>query len=126
VEVCPNRANVAIDMRYRNDLFDHPFQIVHLDAFCNECGNCATFCPWEGAPYLDKLTVFSRSDDFENSENTGFLKNGDEVLVRIDGDTSTHKVLSDGSIDGDLPEEVSSIIEEIIVNHSYLLGAVGE
>lgn len=126
VEVCPNRANVAIDMRYRNDLFDHPFQIVHLDAFCNECGNCATFCPWEGAPYLDKLTVFSRSDDFENSENTGFLKDGDEVLVRIDGDTSTHKVLSDGSIDGDLPEEVSSIIEEIIVNHSYLLGAVGE
>jgi hypothetical protein len=54
------------------------------------------------------------------------LKDGDEVLVRIDGDTSTHKVLSDGSIDGDLPEEVSSIIEEIIVNHSYLLGAVGE
>jgi hypothetical protein len=29
-------------------------------------------------------------------------------------------------LDGDLPEEVSSIIEEIIVNHAYLLGTVGE
>ncbi|WP_422481413.1 putative selenate reductase subunit YgfK [Pleomorphochaeta sp. DL1XJH-081] len=126
VEVCPNRANVAIDMRFRNDLFEHPYQIVHLDAFCNECGNCATFCPWEGAPYLDKLTVFSRSDDFENSENTGFYSENGAVVVRIDGDTSKHTILSDGTLDGDLPEEVSSIIEEIIVNHAYLLGTVGE
>jgi putative selenate reductase len=126
VEVCPNRANVAIDMRLRADLFDHPYQIVHLDAFCNECGNCATFCPWEGAPYLDKLTVFSRKDDFENSENTGFLMEDDSVLVRIDGDVSQHAMLSDGTLEGDLPEEVSSVIEEIIVNHAYLLGSVGE
>lgn len=126
VEVCPNRANVAIDMRHRNDLFEHPYQIVHLDAFCNECGNCATFCPWEGAPYLDKLTIFSRSDDFDNSENTGFMVENGVVTVRIDGDSTKHSVRSDGTLDGDLPEEVSSIIEEIMVNHAYLLGTVGE
>jgi hypothetical protein len=75
---------------------------------------------------LDKLTVFSRSDDFENSENTGFYSENGAVVVRIDGDTSKHTILSDGTLDGDLPEEVSSIIEEIIVNHAYLLGTVGE
>lgn len=126
VEVCPNRANVAIDMRHRDDLFTHPFQIVHLDAFCNECGNCATFCPWEGSPYLDKLTVFSRADDFDASENCGFLVEDDVIRVRLDGDTLELHLQSDGTLDGDLPEEVSSIIEEIIANHRYLLGAVGE
>ena len=126
VEVCPNRANVAIDMRLRNDLFSHPFQIVHLDAFCNECGNCATFCPWEGAPYQDKLTLFSTMEDFENSENSGFILAENSVLVRIDGDLSAHSIGSDGVLDGDLPEEVESIIEEIIVNHAYLLGGVAQ
>jgi putative selenate reductase len=126
VEVCPNRANAAIDMRYRSDVFSHPFQIVHLDSFCNECGNCATFCPWEGAPYKDKLTLYNRMDDFENSENSGFIVTDDSVLVRIDGDVSKHSVEADGTLDGDLPEEVGAIIEEIISNHSYLLGSVDE
>jgi len=126
VEVCPNRANMAIDMRHRNDLFDHPYQIVHLDAFCNECGNCATFCPWEGAPYLDKLTVFSRADDFDNSENTGFFMENGVVTVRVDGDITKHTLSADGTLDGDLPEEVSVIMEEIIVNYPYLLGSVDE
>ena len=126
VEVCPNRANAAIDIRYRSDVFSHPFQIVHLDSFCNECGNCATFCPWEGAPYKDKLTLYNRMDDFENSENSGFIVTDDSVLVRIDGDVSKHSVEADGTLDGDLPEEVGAIIEEIISNHSYLLGSVDE
>jgi putative selenate reductase len=64
VDVCPNRANIALDMRYRNDLFDNPFQILHIDAFCNECGNCATFCPYDGKPYRDKCTIFNLEEDF--------------------------------------------------------------
>ncbi|MHC1692206.1 MAG: putative selenate reductase subunit YgfK [Sphaerochaetaceae bacterium] len=124
VEVCPNRANVALDMRDRSDLFENPFQIIHLDAFCNECGNCATFCPWDGKPYQDKLTVFSRRDDFEDSENTGFFVEDDSVLVRIDGEVSNHTIGPDGMLDGDLPEEVAAIIGEIICNHAYLLGRV--
>lgn len=126
VEVCPNRANMAIDMRHRNDLFDNPYQIVHLDAFCNECGNCATFCPWEGSPYLDKITVFSRVDDFDNSENTGFFMENGVVTVRIDGETTQHTLGADGTLDGDLPENVSVIIEEVIVNYPYLLTTVGD
>ncbi len=124
VEVCPNRANVAIDMRHRNDLYDNPFQIVHLDAFCNECGNCTTFCPWEGSPYLDKITLFSRKDDFENSENNGFFLDERNVLVRFGEIVGPLEITSDGTLESELPEEISAVIEEIILNHSYLLGAV--
>ena len=125
VDVCPNRANVAIDLRERNDLFDNPFQIVHIDAFCNECGNCGTFCPHQGNPFKDKLTIYNLSDDFENSTNSGFYINEDnEVIVRLDGKTQTLTVDKDGSLGEGLPEEVSAIIEEIMLNHSYLLGAV--
>jgi putative selenate reductase len=124
VEVCPNRANVAIDMRHRNDLFDNPYQIIHLDAFCNECGNCATFCPWEGAPYRDKFTLFSRRDDFEQSENSGFFMEQGTITIRLADQISTHTIGADGELDGELPEEVSAVIEEIITHHAYLLGAV--
>jgi putative selenate reductase len=71
VSVCPNRANVAITMG--NGGFKDPYQILHLDALCNECGNCGAFCPYDGKPYKDKMTLFVRQDDFENSENNGFL-----------------------------------------------------
>src|SRR6185369_3611145 len=47
VDVCPNRANIAIPVPG----FKDRFQILHVDAYCNECGNCATFCPWQGRPY---------------------------------------------------------------------------
>ncbi len=71
VSVCPNRANVAISMGNGN--FKDPYQILHLDALCNECGNCGVFCPYNGKPYKDKMTLFVRQDDFENSENNGFI-----------------------------------------------------
>ncbi len=69
-EVCPNRANVAVVV----EGFDNGEQIVHLDGMCNECGNCATFCPHAGKPYKDKLTLFWSEEDFADSENIGFLK----------------------------------------------------
>lgn len=77
VDVCPNRANVAVDVTDAPaGLFGQPVQILHYDAACNECGNCATFCPLDGAPYKDKLTVFESAADFANSENPGFAVGG--------------------------------------------------
>lgn len=29
-------------------------QVLNIADFCNECGNCTTFCPTAGDPYLDK------------------------------------------------------------------------
>jgi putative selenate reductase len=69
VDVCPNRANVAVSCE-EGPFKDH-FQILHIDDLCNECGNCATFCPYEGRPYRDKLTLFSTEKALLESENDG-------------------------------------------------------
>lgn len=124
VDVCPNRANVAIDMRSHSELFNNPFQIVHLDAFCNECGNCATFCPWEGEPYHDKLTLFSRMDDFVHAKMSGFIVEEGMVTLRLDKTITEHPIGADGTLDPSLPAAVRAIIEEIIANHPYMLGPV--
>lgn len=67
VDVCPNRANIAI----RVPGMEMP-QIIHVDHMCNECGNCKTFCPYASAPYKDKFTLFACPEDMENSSNDGF------------------------------------------------------
>ena len=38
-DVCPNRANVLIEVPEMELL-----QILHIDYMCNECGNCRSFC----------------------------------------------------------------------------------
>ena len=43
-DVCPNRANVVIELP------DGRQQILHVDRMCNECGNCAIFCPMTPPP----------------------------------------------------------------------------
>lgn len=84
VEVCPNRANVAIESP--DGMFGDKYQILHLDALCNECGNCETFCPYQGKPYKEKPTLFSDEEDFGNSRNNGFFvsqsKNQTTVFIR--------------------------------------------
>lgn len=125
MEVCPNRANVAIDLR-DTGLFEDPFQIVHLDAYCNECGNCETFCPHSGKPYRDKFTLFSLYEDFENSTNSGFYPAGDEIYIRLDGKVIKGSIDGDGYLEADVPVEIAAIIERIYMSYSYLLGAVEE
>ncbi len=75
VDVCPNRANVAIDVS-REDVFRDHFQILHLEGLCNECGNCVTFCPHAGAPWREKPTLYSSTDTFAASTGNGFLPLG--------------------------------------------------
>jgi len=69
VEVCPNRANMFIEM---GRPFSQDAQILHLDRYCNECGNCGFFCPWEGEPYSGKPTLFDNQAELETSKNAGF------------------------------------------------------
>ncbi|MDA3814176.1 MAG: putative selenate reductase subunit YgfK [Candidatus Cloacimonetes bacterium] len=83
VEVCPNRANIAIIVPG----FKNENQILHLDGLCNECGNCETFCPYDGAPYKDKFTLFWNDEDMVVSNTDGFMltseEDGAEFKVRI-------------------------------------------
>ena len=83
IEVCPNRANMAVKVPE----FKNVNQILHLDGLCNECGNCETFCPYDGAPYKDKFTLFWSNEDMEVNGNDGFLltseKDSIEFKVRV-------------------------------------------
>ncbi|MGL4506689.1 MAG: putative selenate reductase subunit YgfK, partial [Aeromonas sobria] len=127
VDVCPNRANVAIAVPG----FKDQFQTLHLDAYCNECGNCAQFCPWQGKPYQDKVTIFSLPQDFDNSRNPGFYlaQTGEgcgELQVRQDGETYRLTIDAQSRIK-DAPEalgDMCRIISHVHAHHHYLLGAV--
>ena len=125
VDVCPNRANVAIDLR-ETGLFEDPYQVLHVDAYCNECGNCASFCPHSGRPYRDKFTLFSLREDFDGSSNSGFIAENDEVTIRLDGRIIEGRIGKDGTLEADVPDEIRAIIEEVFLSYPYLLGTVEE
>lgn len=110
-EVCPNRANLLIHV----EGFRMP-QILHIDYMCNECGNCRTFCPYDSAPYKDKLTLFGTEEDFENSENQGFVasdKDAGKFKIRLDGKVRELSLSEDSTI--------ARFISSIIKYYPYLL-----
>jgi putative selenate reductase len=47
-------------------------QIIHVDDFCNECGNCATFCVHRGEPYRDKPRLFLVEGHFRSEDDNAF------------------------------------------------------
>lgn len=123
VDVCPNRANVAIDMR-DSGLFDDPFQILHIDAYCNECGNCETFCPYDGGPYRRKFTLFSSEEDFLDSTNDGFFTSDGYVTVRVGGKVEKGRIDGNGELELDIDEGLLAIISEVFISYPYLLNSV--
>ncbi len=86
--VCPNRANMAVPtmpMEYpmqRVEMCDgqievrtlgmadmrQAYQVINIADYCNECGNCATFCPTSGAPYRDKPRLHLSATSFAEAE----------------------------------------------------------
>ena len=113
-DVCPNRANVVIE------LADGSHQILHVDQMCNECGNCAVFCPYSSAPYKDKFTLFcSREGMAESKENSGFLYLGNrKVLVRLFGNEAEYDL--DDPKNG-LPTTIEVLILTVLNNYGYLV-----
>lgn len=124
VDVCPNRANISVAVPG----FKDRFQTLHIDAYCNECGNCTVFCPWQGRPYKDKVTIFSLAQDFENSTNPGFLVDGSNVAVRQDGKVYSLEIDRNSQI-GNAPPELADmcrIVSRVHSHHGYLLSTVEE
>ncbi len=126
VEVCPNRSNIPIHISDGD--FKDFFQIIHIDKSCNECGNCETFCPYNGKPYQDKITIFSDKNDFQLSSNKGFLAINDTILYRTDSKNSIQKVKVDelSEIENKSFEEEEKrlllVIREVMKNYEYLIG----
>ncbi|HZZ26934.1 MAG TPA: hypothetical protein VFE46_02910 [Pirellulales bacterium] len=105
--VCPNAANftyptpvVAFDY---HDLLIEPTGAVAIDStknfeiteamqiacysdFCNECGNCDTFCPEYGGPYIKKPTFYGSELSWRQAApRDGFFVQQDRVAARIRG-----------------------------------------
>ena len=115
VEVCPNRANYTYTItpftaalplltcatgklvQAGTEQFAIPQsrQIVHVDDFCNECGNCATFCVHQGKPYLEKPRLFLRRDDFARESDNAFHIAGNTIYSRSGGVESRLTIADD-------------------------------
>jgi putative selenate reductase len=54
------------------------YQILHLADWCNQCGNCDTFCPSSGAPYKEKPHLYLNRESFE-TEKDGFYYERDSA-----------------------------------------------
>lgn len=102
VGVCPNRANfnytvkpqtielakVSIEDGKAILIPDQHFeikqsqQILNIADFCNECGNCTTFCPTAGEPFKDKPHVYLTKESYAANQEGYFLeKLSDEYIL---------------------------------------------
>ncbi len=48
-------------------------QILHIADWCNECGNCYTFCPSAGKPYQDKPHLYLKRESFAANRDGYFF-----------------------------------------------------
>ncbi|RMH95891.1 MAG: glutamate synthase [Calditrichaeota bacterium] len=92
--VCPNAANFSlpigpveiptVNYRYRQGDFvavpDDVFalkqkaQIANLADFCNECGDCDTYCPEHGGPFVQKPRFFFTEASYSQyADGNGFF-----------------------------------------------------
>ena len=97
IGVCPNFANVSFEAevtkipiytintngKVSSSITDYlnieqTNQILNIGDFCNECGNCNTFCPTNGAPYITKPKFYLTEESFNNEDNCYYI--GDNVI----------------------------------------------
>lgn len=112
VQVCPNRANVAIKVKG----MAMP-QILHVDRMCNECGNCLVFCPYNSRPYQEKWTLFATEAEFDGSCNKGFFPLGGR-LIKVRTDTVQTIDLDKDAFDAGL----KAFCEAVLDDYPYLIG----
>jgi putative selenate reductase len=126
VEVCPNRANFALPIP-RGLGPVQGLQILHLDALCNECGNCGLFCPYEGEPFRGKPSLFRDLRAMESSHNAGMLFGEGprpELFLREGpGGGIARLGFAEWSSAGGGP--IGVLARSVYLDHHYLIGGSG-
>ena len=103
IGVCPNFSNVSFEAKKANipiyevtvngsvdtDIvnyltIDQTNQIFNIGDFCNECGNCNTFCPTSGAPYITKPKFYLTEESFKNEDNCYYLSDN-KIMYKYNG-----------------------------------------
>ena len=69
-------------------------QVAVLADFCNECGNCESFCPTAGAPYRDKPRLYLGDREFQAEADNAYQLIGDagEWVIRARFEGATHEL----------------------------------
>ena len=86
VTVCPNKAIISyqitpfeLQLPIINSDKTEPFAITQqyqtaiFTSFCNECENCAVFCPSSGKPHSDKPRLYNNVKEFDGETNNAFM-----------------------------------------------------
>ncbi|MDD3147502.1 MAG: putative selenate reductase subunit YgfK [Candidatus Riflebacteria bacterium] len=104
VSVCPNRANRSYYVKPGDYLVQsavtkkgklkietektlrltQDVQVLNIGDFCNECGNCTTFCPTAGDPYKNKPKFYLTDHSFKEEANA-FRIVGKTLKARVEG-----------------------------------------
>jgi putative selenate reductase len=74
------------------------YQILHIANFCNECGNCNTFCPTSGAPYREKPKFYLTTASFKEATEgylLSVLKGRRNLIYKHKGSFTTLTALDD-------------------------------
>ena len=77
------------------------FQVAVLTDFCNECGNCTTFCPTAGVPYRDKPRLYLDRREFEAQQDNAFMvfRDADQWAMEARWQDATHRIELNGTLD---------------------------
>jgi putative selenate reductase len=106
-----NSVEVFDDLKIKQDV-----QIINIADFCNECGNCNTFCPTSGAPYITKPRFYLTEESF-SKEEFGFLLQGNSLKYK---NAEEKGIESLGIIDDKLIYESDKVMVEFDP-HKFLL-----
>lgn len=74
--------------------FEQNTQIITIGDFCNECGNCDTFCPTAGAPYKTKPHIYLSKESFAQ-ESEGYFIDDDSIFSKSDNFNEIMKIEND-------------------------------
>ena len=121
--VCPNFANFAYqiepikhqlqkavrdgenNVRIEDDghfIVSQTVQIFNIANFCNECGNCSTFCPTSSAPYKDKPRLHLTLESFKADKTGGYylacLDDRKNLIFKHNGHVKTLSETSDAFV----------------------------
>ena len=107
VPVCPNDANFIYETGLHRAAYQNyalhagtvvavpggvfevkkEHQIANFQDFCNECGNCDTFCPEYGGPFIEKPRFFGSLDAWRALPRDGFF-----CLRQVDVDAAWGRI----------------------------------
>jgi len=87
------------------------YQIAVLSDFCNECGNCTTFCPTSGEPYRDKPRLYLDREEFEAQQDNAFMifRDVDKWAMDARWAGATHRIELNGKLDYSSPSFTARI-----------------